>query len=153
MTDEKPLIDLLKEDERIKIDIPVEDETSGGAKAEHTADIGDEFKRLGRQFADTLEGIFNSDEARHFEKEVRAGMKTFADEVEKAFSQAKESPAATRLKEEAVDVKDRVEAGEYARKAQEGVISGLRWLSTELEKLADQFTVDKKEPTEKTPKE
>lgn len=154
MSDEKPLIDLLKEEERIKIDIPVDEESTGGAKAEHTSDIVDEFKRLGRQFADTLEDIFNSDEARRVETEVRAGMKSFADEVEKAFNQAKDSPAATRAKEEAAEVKDRVESAEFARKAQEGMVSGLRWLSTELEKLANQFTAaDKDEPAEKSPTE
>lgn len=155
MSDEKPIIDQLKDEERIKIDIPVE-EDMGGAKAEHAADIGEEFKRLGRQFADTLEGIFNSEEAKRMETEIRAGMKNFADEVEKAFGQAKESPAATRMKEEASGVKDRVESGEMARKAQEGVVSGLRWLSTELEKLATQFTPGEKTeqpPAEKSPTE
>lgn len=153
MSDEKPTIDQLKHEERIKIDIPVEDDR-GGAKAEHTSDVVEEFKRLGRQFADTLEGVFNSEEAKRVETEIRAGMKSFADEVEKAFNQAKESPAATRAKEEVVDVKDRVDTGEYARKAQEGVVTGLRWLSNELEKLAGQFTpADKGEapPTEKSP--
>ncbi|MCA9868624.1 MAG: hypothetical protein KIS95_07450 [Anaerolineae bacterium] len=153
MSDEKPIIDQLKDEERIKIDIPVE-EDAAGAKA-GTTDVVEEFKRLGRQFADTLEGIFNSAEARRMETEVRAGMKSFADEVEKVFNQAKESPAASRVKEEAVDVKERVETGEIGRKAQEGMVGGLRWLSTELEKLANQFTpADKDEPVaEKSPTE
>lgn len=153
MSDE---INRLKDEERIKIDIPVDEDMGGGAKAEHTSDIVEEFKRLGRQFADTLEGIFSSEEAKRVETELRAGMKSFADEVEKAFNQAKESPAATRVKEEATGVKDRVETGEIGRKAQEGVVSGLRWLSTELEKLAEQFTpADKGEepPAEKSPTE
>lgn len=152
MSDEKAKVDLLKEEERIKIDIPVEEDATGGAKAEHTSDIVDEFKKLGRQFADTLEGIFTSDEAHRVEGEIRAGMKSFADEVEKAFSQAKESPAASRMKEEAAGVKDRVETGEFARKTQEGIVSGLRWLSTELENLANQVTPSG-EPAEKSPKE
>lgn len=153
MSDE---INRLKDEERIKIDIPVDEDMGSGAKAEHTSDIVEEFKRLGRQFADTLEGIFSSEEAKRVETELRAGMKSFADEVEKAFNQAKESPAATRVKEEATGVKDRVETGEIGRKAQEGVVSGLRWLSTELEKLAEQFTpADKGEepPAEKSPTE
>lgn len=155
MSDEKPVIDQLKEEERLKIDIPVEEEASGG-KTGSEADIVEEFKRLGRQFADTLEGIFTSDEAKRMENELRAGMKGFADEVEKAFHQVKESPAATRVKEEAGAAKDRVETGEIGRKAQEGVVSGLRWLSDELEKLAGQFTpADKGEapPAEKSPTE
>jgi len=153
MSDE---INQLKDEERIKIDIPVDEEMGSGAKAEHTSDIVEEFKRLGRQFADTLEGIFNSEEAKRVETELRAGMRSFADEVEKAFSQAKESPAAARMKEEAGNVKDRVETGEIGRKTQEGVVSGLRWLSDELEKLATQFTpADPGEapPAEKSPTE
>lgn len=156
MSDEKPNIDQLKADERLKIDIPVEEEAGKGAKADATSDIVEEFKRLGRQFADTLEGIFNSEEAKRVETEVRAGMKGFADEVEKAFNQAKESPAASRMKDEATAAKERVETGEFGRKAQEGMVSGLRWLSTELDKLATQFTTaDKGEqpPAEKSPTE
>lgn len=148
MSDE---INQLKDEERIKIDIPVDEEMGSGAKAEHTSDIVEEFKRLGRQFADTLEGIFNSEEAKRVETELRAGMRSFADEVEKAFSQAKESPAAARMKEEAGHVKERVETGEIGRKTQEGVVSGLRWLSNELERLATQFTPA--DPTEAPPAE
>ncbi len=153
MTDEKPKIDQLKDEERLKIEIPV-DEDAGGAKSEKADEILDEFKRLGRQFADTLEGIFTSEEARRVETELRAGMRTFVEEVEKAFSQAKESPTASRMKEEAAGVKDRVESGELGRKTQEGVVSGLRWLSTELEKLAEQFTpAEGESPREKGPTE
>lgn len=156
MSDDKPIIDQLKEDERLKIDIPMEDEPLKSAKSAGSADIAEEFKRLGRQFADTLEGIFTSEEARRVETELRAGMKTFAEEVEKAFNQAKDSPAASRMKEEATAAKERVETGEYAHKAQEGVVTGLRWLSNELEKLANQFAPSgsgEQPPAEKSPEE
>ena len=45
----------------------------------------------------------------------------------------------------------RVESGDVGRRAQEGMVSGLRWLSTELDKLANQFTST--EPTEPPPAE
>lgn len=154
MSDEKSTINQLKDEERIKIDIPVEEDPAAKS-APSSTDVGEEFKRLGRQFAATLEGIFTSEEARRVETEIRAGMKTFANEVEKAFNEAKDSPAATRMKDEAAGVKDRVETGEFGRKAQEGMVSGLRWLSTELERLADQFSPAKTEqpPAEKSPTE
>jgi hypothetical protein len=149
MNDDKPVIDQLKEEERLKIDIPVEEEAGG--KSATSSDVVEEFKKLGRQFADTLEGIFSSEEARRVENEVRAGMMSFANEVEKVFREVKDSPAATRMKEEASGVKERVESGEVGRKAQEGMVSGLRWLSTELDKLANQFTTAEGEepPAEK----
>ncbi|MFO7663775.1 MAG: hypothetical protein R6X18_14445 [Chloroflexota bacterium] len=151
MSDENPLVDDLKAEERMKIEIPVEEDPMGSGKA-HGGDVVEEFKRLGQQFVDTLESIFSSDEVKRLETEVRAGVKSFADEVDKAFQQAKESPAATRMKEEASTVKDRVESGDVARQAQEGMVSGLRWLSNELDKLAGQFehSADT-EPVEKSP--
>ena len=72
------------------------------------------------------------------------------------FNQAKENPTASRRKEEATGMKDRVESGEIGQKAQEGMVGGLRWLSTELEKLANQFTPadrDPQAPAEKSPTE
>ena len=147
-----PIIDQLKEDERLKIDIPIEEDAPGAAKSAHaSADLMEEFKRLGRQFGDTLQSAFNSEEARRMETELRAGMRTFADEVERVFHEAKDSPAASRVKEEATVVKERVETGDMGRKAQEGIVGGLRWLSDELEKLANQFTPAQQQPTEKQP--
>ena len=147
-----PIVDQLKEDERLKIEIPVEEDATGGAKTAHaTTDLMDEFKRLGRQFGDTLQSAFNSEEARRMETELRAGMRTFADEVERVFREAKDSPAASRVKEEATAAKERVETGDVGRKAQEGIVGGLRWLSDELEKLANQFTPATPPPTEKQP--
>ena len=155
MSDEKSTINQLKDEERIKIDIPVEEDPAAKS-APSSADVGEEFKRLGRQFATTLEGIFNSEEVRRMETEIRAGMKTFAEEVDKTFREAKDSPAAARMKEEAGSMKERVETGEMGRKAQEGMVSGLRWLSNELEKLANQFipeTKTEQPPAEKAPTE
>ncbi len=42
-----PMIDQMKEDERLKIEIPVEEDATGGAKTAHaTADLMDEFVDL-----------------------------------------------------------------------------------------------------------
>ena len=144
-----PNVDRLKNEERIKIDIPVEEEPA--AKTGPAADLAEEFKRLGRQFGDTLQTAFNSEEARRLETELRTGMRSFADEVERAFREAKGSPTATRMKEEAAAAKERVDTSDMSRKAQEGLVGGLRWLSNELEKLANQFTSGEQPPAEKQP--
>lgn len=152
MSDEQtPNVDQIKQDERMKIEIPVEEEGMGGKKAE--GDIAEEFKRLGRQFADTLESMWNSEERRRVEAEIRTGVRSFAEEVDKVIRDARQSPAATRVKEEAVGVKERVETGEVTDRAREGVVQGLRWLSNELERLADQFTKPAAAPAEKSPEE
>lgn len=128
-------IDDLKEEERMKVEIPIE-EPAAKSQAEAT-DIGEEFKRLGRQFGKTLETLFTGDEMKKLESEVREGMKTFSTEVEKVVRDASQSPTATRLKSDAEDLKKRVETGEVTRSAQTTFAQGLRWLSTELERAAD----------------
>lgn len=133
MTEETPKVDDLKEEERLKIDV---DETVGGAKTEAT-DVTEEFKRLGRQFGETLESLFSGPDAKRMESEVREGVKQFAGEVEKFMREASQSPAATRLKSDAEDFRKRVDSGDVAKTAQSAFVQGLRWLSNELERVAD----------------
>lgn len=144
-------VDEIKHEERMKIEIPVEEEGTESAKSE--SDIAEEFKRLGRQFADTLESMWNSDERHRMETEIREGVRSFADEVDKVIRDARQSPAATRVKEEAAGVKERVESGDVTNRARDGVVEGLRWLSHELERLAEQFTKPAAAPVEKAPEE
>ncbi len=111
-------------------------------------DFVEELRNLGRQFADTLNSAWNSQERQKFEEEVREGMKTFADEMDKAFREIKKSPATQKAKEEVSAFKSKVETGEVGQKTMSGLAHGLNWLSEELAKLANTFT-----PAEKTPEE
>ncbi|MCP4425921.1 MAG: hypothetical protein GY803_15620 [Chloroflexi bacterium] len=145
MSDEQtPSVEEIKE--RLKVEIPVEEET---VKTEtEKRDIAGELKDLGRQFADTIQTAWNSEEKQKIETEIREGVKSFVGEVDKAIQEAKESQAAAKVKEEAVEVKTRLETGEFGRKTREGLVQGLQWLSEELGKLAEQFV-----PAEKTPED
>ena len=144
MSDEQvPDVQELKE--RLKVEIPVEEEV---AKADvQEADIVTEFKDLGRQFADTLRTAWESEERQRLEIEIREGVKSFADEVDKVIREVKTSQPATRMREEAGQVADKVETSEVSRKARTGLAQGLQWLSEELGKLADQFTPIESEKT------
>lgn len=142
MTDETIKIDDLKDEERLKID--AEDVAPGKMSEE---DIVAEFKKIGRQFAETLENVFTGDEAKRIEKEVRAGVKSFADEVEKFVREAGDSDTAKRLQGEVESVAKRVESSDVTRQAQSTLAQGLRWLSVELDNVATRFNA----PAEKSP--
>lgn len=149
MSDETPSVEEIKE--RLRVEIPVEEEA---AKAEaQTRDVVEELKGLGKQFAETVQAAWNSEERQKVEAEIRQGMKSFVDEVDKAIRQVKESDVTTKVKEEAVEVKTKVESGELGRKAREGLVQGLQWLSEELGKLAEQFTPREKQPPTDTPED
>lgn len=136
--DETPNIDELKEQE--KVEITIEEEDVAAKKEEVKADVSDALRDLGRQFAETIQTAWNSQERREFESEVREGVERFADEVQKVFREAKDSPAVKKVKEEASDAKEKVEQKDIGRKARGSVVDGLQWLSQELARLAEQFS-------------
>ncbi len=142
MSDETIKIDELKDEERIKIDV---EDVAPSTPSEH--DIVDEFKKLGRQFAQTLEDVFSSDEAKRIEHEVREGVKGFASEMDKFVREASESPAAKRLQNDVENLGKRVETSDVTHQAQSGLAQGLRWLSVELDNMATRFNT----PAEKSP--
>jgi hypothetical protein len=131
-----PDVQTLKEQE--KIEISVEEEVSKADAKE--LDVVAELQDLGRQFAETVRKAWNSQERQRIENEVREGVKSFADEVDKAIREVKEAPVTSRVREEAEQVVSKVETTEVARKARLGLVQGLQWLSEELGKLAEQFT-------------
>lgn len=134
-----------------QIDIPVEEDVEQLKKEEQQPDVVEEMKRLGQQFALTIERAWNSQERRRVEDEVRQGVRSFADEVDKVLRDVRQSPTTERVKEEASTAKTRIEGSDVTRRAREGVVQGLSWLSEELDKLAKQFTPA--ESTEKGPEE
>ena len=148
MSDEQtPDIEEIKE----RIEIPVEEDDIAGLKAEEKAngpDIVDEFKKFGRQFAETVEAAWNSEERVRVEKEIREGVQSFVNEVDAVIREARGSETAAKLKNDAVGIKNRAETTDVGMKARDGIVQGLAWLSEEFGKLAEQFA-----PTEKSPEE
>ena len=134
---------MVKENEPIKIDVEDLDEA---VKAEGgQTDIADELRNLGRQFAETVQSAWNSDERQRLEKDFREGFKNFSEEVNKVFSEIKSSPAAQKVREEAV----KVDSTEVAQKTKSAVSSGLQWLSRELSELSEKLNQEEP-PAEKS---
>ena len=146
---EEQMPDIVEIKERIEI--PVEEDDIAGLKADEKSngpDVVEEFKKLGRQFAETIETAWNSDERVRVETEIREGVHSFVDEVDKVIREAKDSASAEKVKGEAAEAKARVESSDIGMKARDGMIQGLTWLSEEFGKLAEQFT-----PAEKSPED
>lgn len=144
MTEERePTMEELKAQQ---VEIPVEEEDVGAEKEAATQDVATALGELGRQFAETVQAAWNSQERKEFEREVQEGVRHFGDEVNKALREARESRTTQRLREEAEDVRTQVESGEVTRRARTGLVDGLEWLSQELARLAEQFTPPEKEP-------
>ncbi len=147
MTDEQtPDVD----DVKIRLskdDIPVDDETVYKSE-EKQPDVVAEFRNLGRQFGETLRAAWNSEERREFEHEMREGVQTFANEVDKAFKDVMASDPAKKAKAEAEEIKGKAESADIGQKTRSSLAQGLRWFSDELSRVADSFTPPEKEAEE-----
>ncbi len=124
---------------RLKVEVPVEEEEVTKADVQNP-DISAELREFGKQFADTLRTAWNSAERQRLESELREGMRSFADEVDKAIQEIKKSPAADRVKTEATQVREKVQTSDVGNKARTGVAQGLQALSEQLARLAERFT-------------
>jgi hypothetical protein len=145
MSDDNTNVDELKAEERLKIEVPVEEEAMKVDMSESEGvDVTAELRNLGRQMVNTLQSAWNSEERQRFEKEVREGMHSFANEIDKALQELRESEATAKVKTEANQVADKVQASEAGQKARDGLTKGLQWLSEELGTLAVKFTPPEK---------
>jgi hypothetical protein len=123
-------------------DIPVDNEAVKAGS--EPIDVTEELRKVGKQFAETLQTAWSSEERQRIEKEVREGLRSFAEEVDKVFAQIRESDALNKVRSEAIDVKEKVDVSELGQKSKTGFVNGLRWLSEELGKLADRFSASDK---------
>ena len=145
MTDEQtPDVDDIKI-RLSKDEIPVDDETVYKSE-EETPDVADELGNLGRQFGETMRAAWNSDERRKFETELREGIHTFAQEIDKAFKDVASSEPAQKARSEAAELKDKAVTGDVGQKTRDSLARSLRWFSEELGKVADSFTAPEKGP-------
>lgn len=129
----------MSEQEPLKIEIDIEDDTPNQGQADDN-NVVDELGRLGRQFAETLRAGLNSSERQRFEADVREGARSFRTEVERVVGEVRAGDTGQKLRAEATEIRTQFETGELGEKARTGFTQGLRWLSEELDKLADQFT-------------
>ncbi|MDX1663115.1 MAG: hypothetical protein R3272_04930 [Candidatus Promineifilaceae bacterium] len=139
MSDDMPDITEIKTEEAQRVEIVIEEDEIAEEKTTPEADVSEALRDLGRQFAETIRSAWHSQERREMETEVREGIEHFAEEVNRVFREARESPAAKKVREEADDVRSKVERGEVSRKARMSLVDGLNWLSREMAKLAEQF--------------
>lgn len=138
---------------RLADEIPVEEEPMVHKAGTEQSDVVKQLQDLGRQLGETLRTAWYSEERKRFEQEVREGVDTFANEMNKAFQEVRESPAASRMKEEAAGFKTRAESTEIPGKTRASIGRGLGWLSEELASLADQFTPMEKDAPDEEPTE
>ena len=105
-----------------------------------TTDLAAEFAELGRAMRDALDAAWGSQERRHLEQEIRSGLQQFADEMEAAAKNIRESSPGQRAEGKMRQVRDDVQSGTVAEDARQGVAQALRAVRDAIDRMADSFT-------------
>lgn len=144
-----PNVKNLKAEERMKVEVPIEEDVTKVDVPPEGVNINEELGRLGQQFAETLKSAWNSEERQKFEKDVREGLQSFATEVDKVITNVKTNPTTEKVVNEASQAAKNVETSDVGQKTKAGLAQGLKWLSVELSTIAEKFSA----PEEKAPED
>jgi hypothetical protein len=109
--------------------------------------LADEFAALGKKFAEAMETAWNSDERYRVEREVREGLRKFADEIDGAVKKVRESDVTSRVEESVQRVATDLKSGDASKNVRGGLVTALRSMSEALDKMA-QGAEEKEAPKE-----
>jgi hypothetical protein len=100
------------------------------------SDIADELRTLGKNLKDALQSVWESDERKKLEDEIRAGLADLGVTLNEAASDFRRSQTGQQLKEDVNDFRKRVHSGEVSTKVHDELINALRMANSELSKMS-----------------
>lgn len=104
--------------------------------------LSDEFRNLGKNLADVLRAAWESPERRRLQQDIESGLAEMRSTLRKEAEAVSESTAGQRLKTEAADLRNRIRSGEAEARIREELVSALRTINTELEKVRSRMGTD-----------
>ncbi len=123
----------------IKIETPVEENVPSASENM----LGEEMKQFGRNLVSAFRSVIHSEEVRGLGNEVVNSLRDIGKDIQETFEQTKTKEEVKAVSEQAKKVTDSVSASfnkkEIGSDLQSGLISALRMLNTELNKIIDQI--------------
>jgi hypothetical protein len=98
-------------------------------------DVAEELRALGKNLKDALQSVWESEERKKLQDEIRAGLADLGVTLNEAADDFKRSQAGQQLKEDMVDFRGRVHSGEVSTKIHDELINALRAANLELSKM------------------
>jgi hypothetical protein len=116
-----------------------------GAKEPHVTeqDLMDELNRVGRQARELARAAWRSEQRHQIEAELKRGINSVATNLEEGFRKVSESEQTQESLHKAQDAaesaSERVRESSIGQELAAGVLNGLRLLSQQLDRLADEL--------------
>ena len=116
-----------------------ETEPSAAPKSAAGQELVDELTKLGQRFIDVVEVAWNSEERKRAQEDLRTGLVSLAHSLEDGVKRVSSTKEAQNLVDAAEDVAEKVRTSKVAAEVSSALTQGLRALSEQLEKLAQEM--------------
>ena len=113
-----------------------ESEPASAPKSAAGQELVDELTKLGQRFIEVVEVAWNSEERKRAQEDLRAGMVSLAQSLEEGVKRVSSTKEAQNLVDAAEDVAEKVRSSRVAAEVSSALTQGLRALSEQLEKVA-----------------
>ena len=117
--------------------------TGGNRRSQSSQEVIDELNRLGLKFAEVVHAAWESDERKRLEKEVRAGVVSLMNGLERGLRRAGESDQAKDILHKAENMADtmgeRIRSSQTSHEMAGGLAKGLHILAQQIDKLAEEL--------------
>ena len=98
--------------------------------------LGDEFRDLGKNFVKILHDAWDRPERRKLQQELESSLTEMADTLKREAQAAAQSPTGQRIRTEIDDLGEKVRSGQVESKVREELLSALKSVNAELEKVS-----------------
>lgn len=99
-------------------------------------DIASEFRTLGNNITSVLKEAWESEERKKLQMEIEAGLRDFSSSLEQTFTDFKESSTGEQLRSDVEEFRASIKSGKVESEVRSGLLSALRSINEELEKLS-----------------
>jgi hypothetical protein len=104
--------------------------------------LADEFIKLGENIRDIVKAAWESDEGSRFRQDIKNGLEELGESLDKLSKELNESQTAQHIREEMEEIAKRVQTGEVESTIKSGILSTLKSLNLEIEKLVNRWEKD-----------
>lgn len=112
-------------------------------KAQSTQELMDDLNRLGMKFAEVVQTAWESDERKRLEKDVKAGVVSLVNGLERGLRKVSESEPAKEFLNKAEDAAEtlgeRIRTSPTSHEMAGNLAKGLRILAEQIDKLAEEL--------------
>jgi len=102
--------------------------------------ITEEFRILGKNLVDAVHAAWDSPERKRLQGEIERGLSEFQNSVSEEIEHLSESPTAQRMKSDVREAADRVRSSEVEKSIRQELITALKSINTELEKVSSRWS-------------